>query len=55
MQTVLFGGARHGGGPGRGLLKGIVDRFRSLPMARSAVLMGRTLGDLVRNVFVVAS
>ena len=33
--------------------KGLIDRFRSLPMARSAVLVGRTLADLVRNVFVV--
>ncbi len=33
--------------------KGIIDRFRSLPMARSAVLAGRTIADLVRNVFVV--
>jgi len=33
--------------------KGIIDRFRSLPMSRSAVLAGRTIADLVRNVFVV--
>src|SRR5437773_2813209 len=31
----------------------MIDRFRSLPMARSAVLAGRTLSDTVRNVFVV--
>src|SRR5262249_55509199 len=35
------------------LSKGLVDRFRSLPMARSAVLVGRTLADFVRNFFVV--
>ncbi len=35
------------------MTKGLVDRFRSLPMARSAVLAGRTTGDLVRNLFVV--
>jgi ABC-2 type transport system permease protein/oleandomycin transport system permease protein len=35
------------------LNKGMIDRFRSLPMARSAVLTGRTLADLVRNVFVM--
>jgi ABC-2 type transport system permease protein/oleandomycin transport system permease protein len=33
---------------------GLLERFRSLPMARSAVLAGRTLADLARNVFVVA-
>jgi ABC-2 type transport system permease protein/oleandomycin transport system permease protein len=33
---------------------GMVERFRSLPMARSAVLTGRTLADLTRNVFVIA-
>jgi ABC-2 type transport system permease protein/oleandomycin transport system permease protein len=32
----------------------MVDRFRSLPMARSAVLAGRTLSDTVRNLFVVS-
>ena len=36
------------------LQRGLIDRFRSLPMARSAVLAGRTLADSVRNVFVVA-
>ena len=36
------------------LQKGLIERFRSLPMARSAVLAGRTLADLVRNVFVIA-
>lgn len=35
------------------LQKGLVDRFRSLPMSRSAVLTGRTVADLVRNAFVV--
>jgi len=35
------------------LKSGLLERFRSLPMARSAVLAGRTLADLVRNVFVV--
>ena len=34
------------------LQAGVIDRFRSLPMARSAVLAGRTLSDLVRNAFV---
>ena len=35
------------------LQKGLIERFRALPMARSAVLAGRTSADLVRNVFVV--
>ena len=30
---------------------GLLERFRTLPMARSAVLTGRTLADLVRNIF----
>ncbi len=33
------------------LQKGLIDRFRSLPMSRAAVLIGRTLSDLVRNFF----
>jgi ABC-2 type transport system permease protein len=36
------------------LQKGLIERFRALPMARSAVLAGRTTADLARNVFVVA-
>ncbi|MGH3329591.1 MAG: ABC transporter permease [Streptomycetales bacterium] len=48
-QTVAFGGASTAVGLAADLHKGIVDRFRSLPMARSAVLVGRTSGDLVRN------
>ena len=53
VQTALFGGGGTAVGLAEDFSKGIVDRFRSLPMARSAVLMGRTLGDLVRNVFVL--
>jgi ABC transporter DrrB family efflux protein len=53
VQTALFGGGGTAVGLAEDFTKGIVDRFRSLPMARSAVLMGRTLGDLVRNVFVI--
>src|SRR5206468_10393083 len=34
--------------------RGVVDRFRSMPMARSAVLLGRTVADLVRNVLIIA-
>ena len=54
VQTVVFGSLTTGVGLAEDLQKGLVDRFRSLPMARSAVLIGRTLADLVRNVFVAA-
>src|SRR4051812_33512636 len=52
-QTVAFGAIQTGIGLAEDLHKGLIERFRSLPMARSAVLAGRTLADLVRNVFVV--
>jgi ABC-2 type transport system permease protein/oleandomycin transport system permease protein len=53
IQTVIFGSTQTGVGLAEDLTKGMVDRFRSLPMARSAVLAGRTLSDTVRNAFVV--
>jgi ABC-2 type transport system permease protein len=53
VQTVVFGSTQTGVGLAEDLSKGMIDRFRSLPMARSAVLAGRTLGDSVRNTFVV--
>lgn len=53
VQTALFGGASTAVGLATDLQGGIVDRFRSLPMARSAVLAGRTIADLVRNVAVL--
>ena len=53
VQTVAFGAVGTGVGLAEDLQKGLVDRFRSLPMARSAVLTGRTIADLVRNLFVV--
>ena len=53
VQTAIFGSTQTGVGLAEDLGKGIVDRFRSLPMARSAVLAGRTTADLVRNLFVV--
>ncbi len=52
-QTVVFGAINTGIGLSDDLQKGLIERFRSLPMARSAVLAGRTVADLVRNVFVV--
>ena len=54
VQTVTFGAMTTGIGLADDLHKGIVDRFRSLPIARSAVLIGRTLADLCRNAFVVS-
>lgn len=54
VQTVIFGAMNTGIGLAEDMGKGIIERFRSLPMARSAVLAGRTLADLVRNVFVAA-
>ncbi len=53
VQTAIFGATNTGIGLAEDLTAGIVDRFRSLPMARSAVLMGRTLSDLMRNLVVV--
>lgn len=52
-QTVIFGSTTTGIGLASDLQKGLVDRFRSLPMAKSAVLTGRTLSDVIRNTFVV--
>ncbi len=52
-QTVIFGSTTTGIGLATDLQRGLVDRFRSLPMAKSAVLTGRTIADLVRNTFVV--
>ncbi len=52
-QTVTFGSLQTGVGLAEDLRTGLIERFRALPMARSAVLAGRTLADLVRNVFVV--
>lgn len=50
VQTILFGALQTGIGLSRDLNAGIIDRFRSLPMSRSAVLTGRTTADLMRNV-----
>jgi ABC transporter DrrB family efflux protein len=52
-QTVIFGSTSTGVGLANDLQKGLVDRFRSLPMAKSAVLTGRTISDIIRNTFVV--
>ena len=54
VQTVAFGSVSTGVGLAEDLQRGLVDRFRSLPMSRSAVLTGWTAADLVRNAFTVA-
>ncbi|GAA5078882.1 ABC transporter permease [Nocardia iowensis] len=53
-QTVAFNAAFTTVGLAGDLQKGIIDRMRTLPMSRLAVLMGRTLSDLVVNVLSVA-
>lgn len=53
VQTVIFGSIQTGVGLADDFSHGMIDRFRSLPMARSAVLAGRTLADIVRNIFVI--
>ncbi len=53
-QTITFGALNTGVGLAEDLHKGMIERFRSLPMSRSAVLGGRTVADLVRNVMVIA-
>jgi ABC transporter DrrB family efflux protein len=54
VEAVLIGGVTTSIGLAQDLKSGIIDRFRSLPMARSAVLAGRTLADLSRSVFSLA-
>jgi ABC-2 type transport system permease protein/oleandomycin transport system permease protein len=49
VQNIAFGGFVTALGLNEDLHKGLVDRFRSLPMARSAVLAGRTVSDIVTN------
>jgi ABC-2 type transport system permease protein/oleandomycin transport system permease protein len=53
VQTVTFGAMNTGVGLAMDLQSGLIERFRSLPMARSAVLAGRTIADAVRNLFVI--
>jgi ABC-2 type transport system permease protein len=54
VQTAVFGAMGTAVGLAADLQTGLLERFWSLPMARSAVLAGRTLADLARNVFVAA-
>ena len=52
-QTVVFGATITGAGLADDIKKGIIDRFRTLPMSPSAVLTGRTLSDVVNNIIVL--
>lgn len=53
VQTVAFGAVNSGVGLAEDMERGLVDRFRSLPMAPSAVLSGRILADVVRNSLII--
>ena len=52
-ETVAFAVQGASAGVADDMTRGLVDRFRSLPMARSAVLAGRTVADVVQNAFVL--
>jgi ABC transporter DrrB family efflux protein len=54
VLAIAFGASQTGVAIADDLATGMIDRFRALPMARSAVLAGRTAADGVRNVFVLA-
>ncbi|MGD0394193.1 MAG: ABC transporter permease [Acidimicrobiales bacterium] len=54
LEAVLIGGMTTALALAQDLQAGMIDRFRSLPMARSAFLAGRTLADLCRNVVALA-
>ncbi|CAN5777652.1 ABC transporter permease [soil metagenome] len=53
VQNAIFGATTTAVGFAEDLKGGIIDRFRSLPMARSAVLIGRTTSDLLKNLILV--
>jgi ABC-2 type transport system ATP-binding protein len=53
VQSVAFRATQTAVGLSEDLERGVIDRFRSMPMARSAVLIGRTVADLVRNVLII--
>jgi ABC transporter DrrB family efflux protein len=52
VQSVTFRASNTAVGLSEDLRRGVIDRFRSMPMARSAVLLGRTTADLVRNILI---
>ena len=53
IQSTAFRATQTAIGLSEDMKRGVIDRFRSMPMARSAVLAGRTLADLVRTLFVI--
>jgi ABC-2 type transport system permease protein len=53
-QTVIFGATYTGAGIADDMKKGIIDRFRSLPMSQAAVLVGRTASDVLINLISIA-
>lgn len=53
VQNAIFGATTTAIGLAEDMKKGVIDRFRSLPMARSAVLAGRTTFDLAKNLILV--
>jgi ABC-2 type transport system ATP-binding protein len=53
VQSVAFRATQTAVGLSEDLERGVIDRFRSMPMARSAVLIGRTTADLVRNILII--
>jgi ABC transporter DrrB family efflux protein len=53
ILAIAFGSANTGVGLADDLARGLIDRFRAMPMARPALLVGRTLADTARNTFVV--
>jgi ABC transporter DrrB family efflux protein len=54
VQSVAFRATQTAIGLSEDLERGVIDRFRSMPMTRSAVLIGRTVADLVRNILIIA-
>lgn len=55
IQSSIFGSTQTGIGLAEDFSKGIIDRFKTLPISRAAVLAGRTLADLLRNLFVITN
>ena len=53
VQSVTFRASQTAVGLSEDLRRGVIDRFRSMPMGRSAVLVGRTSADLVRNILII--
>ncbi|WP_304502189.1 ABC transporter permease [Brachybacterium sp. FME24] len=53
VQTVAFGAVNSGVGLAEDMERGLIDRFRSLPMSTSAVLSGRILADVTRNSLII--